>query len=211
MPNTLPDQKTTEYVLLVDDDDALRDGIADMLRVVGYQVLCWSDSMEFLANVPQVVPSVLITDMRMPILSGVELHAELRRRDHWMPVIYISGESTVAQSILAMKQGAVDFLIKPFGREALLNAIAISIQKDRQRIHKLIQVARVLQAQAQLSPREIQVHDLLLKGYNNSEIMSALQISLPTAKQYKSEVMRKLGVHSLSELIALTALPTDTN
>ena len=200
-----------ENVLLVDDDDALRDGIADMLRAVGYEVFCWPDSTGFLANVPRVVPAVLITDMRMPILSGVELHAELRRRDHWMPVIYISGESTVAQSILAMKLGAVDFLIKPFGREELLNAVAISIQKDRQRIHNLIQVTRVLHAQAQLSPREIQVHELLLKGYNNSEIMSALQISLPTAKQYKSEVMRKLGVHSLSELIALTALPTDTN
>lgn len=211
MSNSQPDKKTGEYVLLVDDDDALRDGIADMLRAVGYEVLCWSDSSVFLANVPRVAPAVLITDMRMPILSGVELHVELRRRDHWMPVIYISGESTVAQSILAMKLGAVDFLIKPFGREELLNAIAISIQKDRQRIHKLIQVTRVLQAQAQLSPREIQVYELLLKGYNNSEIMSALQISLPTAKQYKSEVMRKLGVHSLSELIALTALPTDTN
>lgn len=211
MSNSQPDKKTGEYVLLVDDDDALRDGIADMLRAVGYEVLCWPDSSVFLANLPRVDPAVLITDMRMPILSGVELHAELRRRDHWMPVIYISGESTVAQSILAMKLGAVDFLIKPFGREELLNAVAISIQKDRQRIHKLIQVTRVLQALAQLSPREIQVHELLLKGYKNSEIMSALQISLPTAKQYKSEVMRKLGVHSLSELIALTALPSDTH
>ena len=68
-----------ENVLLVDDDDALRDGIADMLRAVGYEVFCWPDSTVFLANVPRVVPAVLITDMRMPILSGVELHAELRR------------------------------------------------------------------------------------------------------------------------------------
>jgi two-component system response regulator TtrR len=146
--------------------------------------------------------------MRMPGLSGVELHAELLRLGRLLPVIYISGESTVAQSIQAMKQGAVEFLIKPFGREELLRAVAASLEKDRQQMQHLIKAARAAQARAQLSPREAQVHELMLKGYNNREIMDALQISLPTAKQYKSEVMRKLGARSLSELIALSAAET---
>jgi FixJ family two-component response regulator len=199
-----PDQPS-EHVFLVDDDDALRDGIADLLRVVGYQVYSWSDGAAFLADIPRVAPAVLITDMRMPGLSGVELHAELLRLGRTLPVIYISGESTVAQSIQAMKLGAVEFLIKPFGREELLRAVATSLEKDRQQMQLLIKAARVAQARAQLSPREVQVHELMLKGYNNREIMDSLQISLPTAKQYKAEVMRKLAVRSLSELISLSA------
>jgi two-component system response regulator FixJ len=199
----------SEHVFLVDDDDALRDGIADLLRVVGYQVYSWSDGAAFLADIPRVAPAVLITDMRMPGLSGVELHAELLRLGRTLPVIYISGESTVAQSIQAMKLGAMEFLVKPFGREELLRAVATSLEKDRQQMQHLIKSARVAQARAQLSPREVQVHELMLKGYNNREIMDALQISLPTAKQYKAEVMRKLAVRSLSELISLSATEPD--
>lgn len=205
MSSLQPSDKPTEHVFLVDDDDALRDGIADLLRVVGYRVYTWPDGAAFLADIPRVAPAVLITDMRMPGLSGVELHAELLRLGRLLPVIYISGESTVAQSIQAMKQGAVEFLIKPFGREELLRAVVASLEKDRQQMQHLIKAARAAQARAQLSPREVQVHELMLKGYNNREIMDALQISLPTAKQYKSEVMRKLGARSLSELIALSA------
>lgn len=203
-----PDQPS-EHVFLVDDDDALRDGIADLLRVVGYQVYSWSDGAAFLADIPRVAPAVLITDMRMPDLSGVELHAELLRLGRTLPVIYISGESTVAQSIQAMKLGAMEFLVKPFGREELLRAVATSLEKDRQQMQHLIKAARVAQARAQLSPCEVQVHELMLKGYNNREIMDALQISLPTAKQYKAEVMRKLAVRSLSELISLSATEPD--
>ncbi len=200
--------KPSEYVFLVDDDDALRDSIADLLRVVGYEVYSWSSGRAFLADIPRVAPAVLITDMRMPGLSGVELHAELLRLGRTLPVVYISGESTVAQGIQAMKQGAVEFLVKPFGREELLRAVAASLEKDRQKMQHLIRAARAAQARAQLSPREMQVHELMLKGYNNREIMDALQISLPTAKQYKSEVMRKLGARSLSELIALSTAET---
>lgn len=203
-----PDQPS-EHVFLVDDDDALRDGIADLLRVVGYQVYSWSDGAAFLADIPRVAPAVLITDMRMPGLSGVELHAELLRLGRTLPVIYISGESTVAQSIQAMKLGAMEFLVKPFGREELLRAVATSLKKDRRQMQHLIKAARVAQARAQLSPREVQVHELMLKGYNSREIMDALQISLPTAKQYKAEVMRKLAVRSLSELISLSATEPD--
>jgi FixJ family two-component response regulator len=147
----------------------------------------------------------------MPGLSGVELHAELLSQGRLMPVIYVSGESSVPQSIRAMKQGAYEFLIKPFGREDLLRAVAGALEKDRRQMQSLIQRARLEAARAALSPREAQVHDLLLKGYGNREIVEQLGISLPTAKQYKSEVMRKLGVRSLAELIALSTTDTVTD
>lgn len=103
-----------------------------------------------------------------------------------------------------MKLGPLDFLVKPFTREELLTVVAKGIEKDRQLMQNMITKARIDESLRQLSPRENQVHSLLLKGLNNAEIMEQLQISLPTTKQYKSEVMRKLGVRSLSQLIALS-------
>lgn len=191
------------HVFLVDDDDGLRESIAELLRSVGYKVQSWQSATDFLEAFPRVVPAVLVTDMRMPGMSGVELHAELIRLGRTVPVVYISGESTVPQSIRAMKQGAFDFLVKPFGREELLRAVAGSLEKDRRQMNDFIRSARFEQARAHLSPREAQVHDLLLKGFGNREIVEALGISIPTAKQYKSEVMRKMGVRSLAELISL--------
>jgi FixJ family two-component response regulator len=193
------------HVFVIEDDQHLRDSIVDLLRFAGYQVQAWSEGRPFLEDMPRVAPAVLVTDMRMPGLSGVELHAELLSQGRLMPVIYVSGESSVPQSIRAMKQGAYEFLIKPFGREDLLRAVAGALEKDRRQMQSLIQRARLDAARAALSPRETQVHDLLLKGFGNREIVEALGISLPTAKQYKSEVMRKLGVRSLAELIALGA------
>lgn len=111
-----------------------------------------------------------------------------------------------------MKQGAVDFLVKPFGREDLLRAVAVSIEKDRRQMQDLIRSARVVEARSTLSPRESQVYELLLRGFSNSEIVEALKISLPTAKQYKSEVMRKLGARTLAELMALSlAMPVTSD
>ncbi len=176
--------------------------MVDLLHFAGYQVTAWPDAALFLQQLPRVAPAVLVTDMRMPGLSGVELHAELRRQGRLMPVIYVSGESSVPQSIRAMKQGAFEFLLKPFGREELLRAVAGALEKDRQQMQALIQRARFEAARSALSPRELQVHGLLLRGFGNREIVERLGISLPTAKQYKSEVMRKLGVRSLAELIA---------
>jgi FixJ family two-component response regulator len=205
VPDLSTPPRPSGHVFVVDDDDALRDSIVDLLRVVGYRVQCWACGRDFLAELPRVAPAVLVTDMRMPDMTGVELHEELIRRGRTLPVVYVSGESTVSQTVRAMKQGAIDFLVKPFGREDLLRAVAASLEKDRRQMQDLIRSARVVEARSALSPRESQVHDLLLRGFSNREIVEALDISLPTAKQYKSEVMRKLGARSLAELMALSA------
>lgn len=131
------------------------------------------------------------------------MHEALLERGRNMPVIYISGESSLPQGIQAMKTGAMDFLIKPFSREDLLRAVVAGIEKDRVQMMQMIEKTRFDEAVSHLSPREAEVMQLLLKGFSNAEIMEALKISLPTAKQYKSQLMRKLGVRSLSELMRL--------
>lgn len=192
------------HVDVVEDDDSLRNTIKDLLTFAGYRVRTWRDAESFLNNLPQTAPAVVVTDMRMPGLSGVEMHTQLIERGRRMPVIYVSGESSVRQSISAMKLGAMDFLVKPFSREDLLKSVAAAIEKDRQQMLQLIDQARFDESLGQLSRREREVMNLLIKGFSNNEIMDALHISLPTTKQYKSMVMRKLGVRSLSQLIQLS-------
>lgn len=199
------------HVYLIEDDEGLRDSLRDLLMFAGYRVQDWPDAPAFLKALPNAAPAVVITDMRMPGLSGVDLHAELIAQGRKMPIVYISGESTVPQSIQAMKLGALDFLVKPFSRDQLLAVVARGIERDRQLMRETIEQARFDESLRSLAPREREVHALLLKGFSNTEIMQAMAISLPTAKQYKSEVMRKLGARSLSQLIQLStqALPTD--
>ena len=194
----------TGHVDVVEDDDSLRNTIHDLLKFAGYRVRMWRDAESFLDHLPQTAPAVVVTDMRMPGLSGVEMHTLLLERGRSMPVIYVSGESSVPQTIAAMKMGALDFLVKPFSREDLLKAVATGIEKDRHQMRQMIEQAQFSAALDHLSRRECEVMNLLIKGFNNNEIMETLHISLPTTKQYKSMVMRKLGVRSLSQLIQLS-------
>lgn len=192
------------HVYVIEDNESLRTSLRDLLVFAGYRVSEWANAQAFLDDLPNNAPAVVVSDMLMPGMTGVEMHKALVQRGRLMPVIYISGESSVPQTIEAMKLGAFDFLVKPFSREELLRVVAMGIEKDAQLMRSMIEKARFDESLRQLSPRECQVHGLLLKGLNNAEIMAQLQISLPTAKQYKSEVMRKLGVRSLAQLIELS-------
>jgi len=198
------------HVDVVEDDDSLRDSICSLLTFAGYRTRAWCDAESFLNNLPQTAPAVVVTDMRMPGLTGLQMHSSLVERGRSMPVVYISGDTTVPETISAMKLGAIDFLVKPFSREDLLKAVAAAMEKDRSQMRQMIEQARFDEALTHLAPREREVLQLLNQGFNNAEIMDALNISLPTTKQYKSTVMRKLGARSLSELMKLSAnLRTD--
>lgn len=192
------------HVYLIDDNKDILHSLSNLLQFAGYKVRCWSNAGDFLAELPNEAPAVLVTDMQMPGMTGLQLHEALLAQGRELPVIYLSGESTVPQVIDAMKLKAHDFLTKPFTREGLLSAISSALERDRFTMRQVIEKARLAEALRHLSPREREVHGLLVKGYNNNEIVEALQISLPTAKQYKSEVMRKLGVRSLSQLIDMS-------
>lgn len=193
------------HVFIVEDDDSVRNSLADLLGFAGFQVRAWPQAKAFLDELPTAAPAVVVTDMRMPGMSGIELHEALIARGRLMPVVYISGESTLPQGIRAMKLGAQDFLVKPFTREAILTAVAAAMEKDRIQMQRMIDQARFDEAMTHLAPREREVLELLVKGYSNQEIMDELLISLPTTKQYKSQLMRKLGARSLSELMKLSA------
>jgi len=192
-----------KHVFLVEDDQALRLDLIDALQFAGYSVHAFGDSDQFLQEFKPLVPAVLITDMRMPNKTGIQLQEELLSKGYQLPVIFISGESTDRQIVQAFNNGAFDFILKPFGREALFSAVAKAMEKDTIAMNDHIRKAQLAEGLKGLSPRERQVFELMAKGYGNKELVEALGVSLPTVKEYKSEMMYKLRLRSLSELIAL--------
>lgn len=200
-----PTGNSEKHIFLIDDDASMRKSLKSLLEFFGYQVHVFSSAADFLQVQVHVAPAVIITDMRMPDITGVELQAELQGRGRRIPIIFISGESTTPQVIEAMKGGAIEFLLKPFGREHLLKAVAQGLERDAQFMRSYIEGATLEVRLKSLTPRELEVFGLLSLGYNNAQIQESLNISLPTAKQYKSAVMDKLNLKTLADLIALNA------
>jgi FixJ family two-component response regulator len=201
--NSQPGQNHSKHIFLIDDDESMRTVLKDMLEFLGFQVHVYASAIEFLKVSMQAAPAVIITDMQMPDMSGVELQAELLKRGRQIPIIFISGESTLPQTISAMKQGAIEFLLKPFERDQLLSAVVRGLEQEVAYMRSYVVQTTLAEGLKGLSPREREVFELLAIGFNNLQIQEKLNISLPTAKQYKSEVMRKLNLSSLAHLIAL--------
>lgn len=194
---TLPQR----YIYLVEDDDSIRNNLTMSLEYLGFIVHPFADARDFLESDMKFSPAVLISDVRMPGMSGVELQTELIKRGQKFPIIFISGESTMPQTIQAMKQGAIEFLLKPFLWPDLMDAVSRGIAKELETIRLEKKISQLQQKLTKLSSRELDTFKLLAKGYANTELMSALSIALPTVKQYKSAVMRKLRLNTLAELI----------
>ena len=193
MPN-LSDKRITIH--LIEDDASQRDSIESLLNFKGYITKPYSKAKDFLKTAHFERPAIVISDIRLPDISGVELHQALIEKDINIPIIFISGEASIQQSIDAMKQGAIEFLVKPFEIDELINAVTKAIRIELKEINLNLLLKN-------LSPRELEVYRLLVEGFNNQELLDKLHLSLPTVKQYKSEVMRKLNVKSLSKLIEL--------
>ncbi len=199
----LPNNNRSKHIFLIDDDESMRISLKGILEFLGYQVNVFESAVEFLKIKIEVAPAVIITDMRMPDINGLELQAELLKRGRQIPIIFISGQSTFPQTISAMKQGAIEFLIKPFDRDQILSAVERGLEQDEAYMQSFTQRLTLEEMLKSLSPREREVFELLAIGFNNAQLQEKLQIALPTAKQYKSEVMRKLNLSSLAELISL--------
>ena len=179
---------------LVEDDVSQRDSIESLLAFKGFITKSYNTAKDFLQTLPFERPAIVIADIQLPDISGVDLHRMLLEKNINPPIIFISGEASIQESIDAMKQGAIEFLVKPFEIDTLIVAVnnAIKIELKEINLNFLLK---------NLSPRELEVYNLLLQGLNNQELIDKLHLSLPTVKQYKSEVMRKLKVNSLSKLI----------
>ena len=188
------------YIHIVDDDEAVRESLGDLLRSMGYEVMLYGSTSEFLKVELPDAPACLILDIRLPGTSGLELQEYLRRIDIRLPVILMTGFGDIPMSVKGMKAGAVDFLTKPIRDQDLLDAVTTAIQIDKDRRQEAGQVAQLRERYASLTSRERQVVMLVASGLMNKQVANELSISEVTVKMHRGRAMRKLSAKSVAML-----------
>lgn len=192
------------HVFLVDDNPDIRYYLADLLKKVGYSIEQYADATEFLRQSMDVSPAVLVLDVRMPGMSGVELQTRLADLGRHTPIIFISGESQTQEIIQAMKGGAIEFLWKPFQIQTLIDAIDRGLALDEQRRDMFIRTVNMRRKISELSAREKQVFLLMLQGQGNKGIGEILNIQADTIKKHRANILQKMQAHQLADLMQMS-------
>jgi len=191
-------------VHIVDDDEAVRRSLAFMLSSAGLAVRLYESAGAFLDGLDQVQCGCLITDVRMPDMTGIELLGCIKERAPCLPAIIITGHGDVPLAVEAMKAGAIDFIEKPFEEQAILDAVQAALAQTEEGGGG--DLAEVTARLASLSERERQVLEGLMAGQPNKGIAAALGISPRTVEVYRANLMAKMQARSLSELIRMGIL-----
>lgn len=191
----------TAIVELVDDDPAVRDAISFLLDTVGIQCVCYESADAFLARHDPATTSCIVLDIRMPGMSGLELQEELRRREWTAPIIFITGHGEIAMAVRAMRNGAFDFIQKPFKDQELIDSINAALIIARSQHQSLRDVGELRVAFDTLSPREREVMALVTEGKPNKVIAYDLGVSQRTVEIHRARVMQKMGARNLAELV----------
>ena len=197
-------KKSPPMVFVADDDLSVRKGLERLIKSVGLKVETFASAEEFLQRRPyREGPSCLVLDVRMPGLSGIDLQNELTRKDIFLPIIFITGHGDIPMSVKAMKNGAVDFLPKPFDDKTLLSAIDRAIDKDVERRKEHAEKAKIQRRVNTLTPREYEVLRWVITGMLNKQIASQLKVTEKTIKVHRGRLMQKMQVVSVAELVRL--------
>ena len=192
-----------EVVHVIDDDEAMRNSLAFLLRAAKVEVQTHESATAFLESLPKAKPGCIVTDVRMPGMSGIDLLKRLRQLKIVMPVIVITGHGDVPLAVEAMKGGAADFLEKPFDDDVLLAAIRSALNVQATDIEQQASRNAINERLAALSNRERQVLDGLVAGHPNKTIAFDLGISPRTIEIYRANVMTKMKASSLSDLVRM--------
>ena len=191
------------HVYVVDDNPDIRFYLTDLLRQMGYTVEEFAGANAFLQQSMDISPAVLVLDVRMPGMSGIELQEQLQTLGRPTPIIFISGESQSVEIIRAMKGSPIEFLWKPFQIQALIDAIDRGLSVDLQRRDAFIRRDAVRRKFADLSAREREVFVLMLEGHSNKGISERLDILPDTVKKHRANVLQKMQVLQLADLMTL--------
>jgi FixJ family two-component response regulator len=202
-PKTAQPVGAGPVVYVVDDDISIRESLGLLFRSVGLCAELFTSAKEFLQNQPRPVPSCLVLDVRLPGLSGFELHSELTRVNIHIPIIFMTGHGDIPMSVRAMKAGAVDFITKPFRDQDMLDAVTAAINRDQTRLDAESVRLGLQQRFDALTPREQEVMRLVTTGFMNKQIAADLGLSEVTVKIHRMHAVRKMRSKSLADLIRM--------
>lgn len=190
-------------VYVVDDDDSIRAALERLLKSVGLTVKTFPSAREFFDRAAPEWSGCLITDLRMPGISGLDLQDQLNARQLGLPVIFLTGHGTVPASVRAMKAGAMDFLEKPVEDQTLLDAVSKALEEDRRARLIQAEVKAIQQRLATLTAREYEVLTFIISGRLNRQVAAELGTTEKTIKVHRARIMEKMQCASLAELVRL--------
>lgn len=194
-------QKKEGHIYVVDDNNSVRTSLARLLITIGYTVENFSSGADFLKSYKPISPAVILLDMAMPQMTGIQLQQSIIDLGYKTPIIFISGESHPHQIVSGLKKGALNFIFKPFQFEELLNAVSEAIDFDDQQTQREIKKTSISQELLSLTHREEKVFKLLVEGLSNKEIAIRLGTVDATIKAHKGRLMAKMHANSIQDLV----------
>jgi FixJ family two-component response regulator len=192
-------------VFVVDDESSVRESLERLIRSASWEPQTFGSAQEFLARPRTWAPSCLILDVGLPDLNGLELQERIAAEHVEMPIIFITGHGDVPMSVRAMKAGAIDFLIKPFNADTLLDAIAQAIERSELALGAEAETRALRDRYDALSNREREVMDRIVAGKLNKQVAGDLGISEITVKAHRGRAMRKMQAPSFADLVKMAA------
>jgi two-component system response regulator FixJ len=188
-------------IFIIDDHDAVREALGEMLSVFGYGVKIYESADRFLLALDGKLAGCVVADVRMPGTDGLGLVHELARRKIALPVILISGHADVPMAVAAIKSGAEDFIEKPVDDAQLVAAINRALARQFERQGSLRTEGALSDRFARLTPRQVEIFDLVVEGFTSNAISSELKISVRTVESYRAEIMEKMRAESVAALV----------
>ncbi len=203
----MPDQRKLQrepsepVVFIVDDDVSMREALVDLFRSMKFDAQAFESAAALMEVASFNRPGCIVLDVRLPGLSGLDFQTQLDRLGSKMPIVFMTGFGDIPMSVRAMKAGAVDFLTKPFKDQDILDAVAAAMERDAARRRQHAQSEAIALLAEHLTPREREVMKAVVTGLMNKQIAHELGISEVTVKLHRGNVMRKMEVRSVAELV----------
>lgn len=194
-------KSSKQKVFIVDDDESVRDAMGFLLDTIDLPHRSFGSATEFLEHFDDSERGCLVADIRMPGMNGLQLQQELKDRNVTLPIIFVTGHGDIPMAVEAMKNGALDFLRKPFREQDLLDRIQQALEHESTARHRRRERTRIRALIDTLTPREKEVFERVVTGKANKVIAAELGISERTVEVHRSQVMQKLGVRTLADLV----------